>query len=106
MIIKHTPNIDQNSVTAYVEPKHWKAEKGPPPVQAITITMENFLDGQLIQGQIPAFVVDERTRQVPECKSSLFLFKFSYLGNGAHILYSQGLSSTPWLKREWMRLAS
>ncbi|KIR59072.1 hypothetical protein I314_05056 [Cryptococcus bacillisporus CA1873] len=66
MIIKHTPNIDQNSVTAYVEPKHWKAEKGPPPVQAITITMENFLDGQLIQGQIPAFVVDERTRQVPE----------------------------------------
>lgn len=72
MIIKHTPNIDQNSVTAYVEPKHWKAEEGPPPVQAITITIENFLDGQLIQGQIPAFVVDERTRQVPECKSSLF----------------------------------
>ncbi|OWZ28709.1 hypothetical protein C356_06332 [Cryptococcus neoformans c45] len=66
MIIKHTPNIDQNSVTAYIEPKHWKAEKGPPPVRAITITMENFLDGQPVQGQIPAFVIDERTRQVPE----------------------------------------
>lgn len=82
MIIKHTPYIDQNSVTAYVEPKHWKAEKGPPPVRAITITMENFLDGQRVQGQIPAFVIDERTRQVPECESSHFLFKSPCPGSG------------------------
>lgn len=94
MIIKHTPNIDQNSVTAYVEPKHWKDEKGPPPVQAITITMENFLDGQPVQGQIPAFVIDERTRKVPECKSSHFFSNFRFRGVVAYMLYSQGLSST------------
>lgn len=82
MIIKHTPNIDQNSVTAYVEPKHWKDEKGPPPVQAITITMENFLDGQPVQGQIPAFVIDERTRKVPEWTVKYSVIKTEMDENG------------------------
>ncbi|WVQ97270.1 hypothetical protein IAU59_004381 [Kwoniella sp. CBS 9459] len=61
--LKHSPSIHKHSVTAYVEPKEWDdvSVAGPRPIQAITFTMENSLDGEVIQGPV-AFSVDEKTR--------------------------------------------
>ncbi|WVF70907.1 hypothetical protein IAT40_005702 [Kwoniella sp. CBS 6097] len=61
--LKHSPSVHKYSVTAYVEPKEWDEVSvvGPKPIQAITFTMENSLDGEVIEGPV-AFSVDERTR--------------------------------------------
>ncbi|OCF32817.1 hypothetical protein I316_05453 [Kwoniella heveanensis BCC8398] len=61
--LKHSPSVHKHSVTAYVEPKEWDdaSVAGPRPIQAITFTMENSLDGEVIEGPV-AFSIDDKTR--------------------------------------------
>ncbi|WVQ82650.1 hypothetical protein IAT38_004782 [Cryptococcus sp. DSM 104549] len=51
--IKHTPGVDQNSVTVYVEPKLYQRRYGSRrPITAFTYTLENYLDGEPVEGPV------------------------------------------------------
>lgn len=58
-------------VAVYVQPSNWDGPEDQRPIQAITLSIRNSIDGEDQSGAI-GFSVDEELRKSQDCQSNRF----------------------------------
>ena len=66
--MKRIGSWKSHHIGAFVRPRQWDAAAGPQPIQLISLTFENMLDGEKVAGPV-AFSVDESTRRTQKCET-------------------------------------
>lgn len=67
MTIKQVTPLSSRTVVAYVKPVHWEGDAGEHPVQAVSLSLRNFMNGELESGAM-GFSADPETRKSQECQ--------------------------------------
>ncbi|CAD6576718.1 MAG: hypothetical protein TREMPRED_001750 [Tremellales sp. Tagirdzhanova-0007] len=75
--MKRIGSWKSHHIGAFVRPRQWDAAAGPQPIQLISLTFENMLDGEKVAGPV-AFSVDESTRRTQKWSVKYTLWK-SYM---------------------------